>query len=64
MKNRKLNPNDPLGNPVYFLRPRSKQHELNKFKLHGFAAKVVLAKSRDPIKKKVDAPIPDAYMKH
>ena len=48
LKKRKLNPNDPLGNPVYFLRKDPK--ELEKFNLNKFAAAIVYNNSREPKK--------------
>ena len=51
LKHRKLNPNDPLGNPVYFLRKDPK--ELSKFSLNRFAAAVILNGSKEPKKKEL-----------
>ena len=43
-----MNPNDPLGNPVYF--SRKDPEDLKKFNLNRFAAALILNNSKEPKK--------------
>ena len=49
LKHRSMNPNDPLGNPVFFMRKDPKDIP----NLNRFAAAVMLNSSKEPKKKKI-----------